>query len=80
MGNRDYSVAQNPSGEADPGIQLRNKEILGDLKRRNEVGGRLCQTFALQLGATQEGKRCVWMCCSGALWDGCWVPQFLVFY
>lgn len=51
------NTAQNPSGEAGSEIQLRNKEILGDLKRRNEAGEMLCQTFALQLGATQ-GKKC----------------------
>lgn len=72
-------IAQNLSGEAGPGIQLGNKEILGDLKRRNEVGKRLCQTFALQLDATQVEKGDVWMCCSGTLWDEYWVPLFLVF-
>lgn len=65
MENRDYSIAQNPSGEAGPGIQLRNKKVLGDLKWRNELGERLCQTFALQLGATQVEKGGVWMCYSG---------------
>lgn len=66
LGNRDYSIAQSPSGDAGSGIHLRNKEeILGELKRRNEVGERLCQTFALQLGVMQVGKRGVWMCCSG---------------
>lgn len=66
LGNRVYSIAQSPSGDAGSGIHLRNKEeILGESKRRNEVGKRLRQTFALQLGAVRVRKRGVWMCGSG---------------
>lgn len=66
LGNRDYSIAQSLSGDAGSETCLRNKEeILAESKRRNEVGKGLCQTFALQLGATRVGQRGVWMCCSG---------------
>lgn len=80
LGNRDYSIAQSPSGDESSGIHLRNKEILGELERRNEAGERLHQTFALQLGATWVGKRGVWMPCSCTCWYRCWVLLILVLY
>lgn len=57
LGNRDYSIAQSPSGDAGCGIHLRIKEeILGESKRRNKVGGKAVSDFCASAGC-HAGKK-----------------------